>query len=175
METEKGEGGACTAPSGAPGPRSPFRPFALSALPSEALRLLLLPLLVLLGACGDEAGEATPEVAPDSVLAEALVPLHLAEARAAVAGEDADSLRAAAYAAARRATGLDSAAIAARLRAVARRPEEATALYRRVSDRLDSLRRQAEGRGPESPKTDPGSTSPPQTYPAEHEPRTKDL
>ena len=96
--------------------------------PAAALALAVA-LAALAGCAGDDPDAA--EVTPDSLLAEALVTLHLADARGALPGENADSLRAAAYAAARRATGLDSAAVTARL--------DAAALYRLVADRLEAL------------------------------------
>jgi hypothetical protein len=109
--------------------------------PARRYARALAFLLPALTACGRADPDARPEAVADTLLAEALVPLHLADARAATTGEDADSLRAAAYAEARRTTGLDSVAVASRLRAAAARPEEAAALYRRVSDRLEALRR----------------------------------
>ena len=100
---------------------------------------MLASLLTLTGCASNTDSEAAVE--PDSLLAEALVPLHLADARAATTGEDADSLRALAYAAAERNTGLDSVAVAERLRDAVSRPEEATALYTLVTERLEGLRR----------------------------------
>ncbi|MDX1418639.1 MAG: hypothetical protein R3181_01625 [Rubricoccaceae bacterium] len=97
---------------------------------------LLLTALALTG-CGGATDEAPP---PDPELVAALVPLHLADARAEATGESRDSLRAAAYAHARRATGLDSAALAARLDAVAGRPAEAAVLFQSLQDSLALLR-----------------------------------
>jgi hypothetical protein len=107
----------------------------------RARSLLLVGVLAfLLTGCGT-ASEGETAVEPDTLLAEALVPLHLADARAATTGEDADSLRARAYVEAERTTGLDSAAVAARLQRVVRHPEEATALYGRLAERLEALGR----------------------------------
>jgi len=111
------------------------------ACPLARPRACALALFLLLLGCGGGPGDAEPEVTPDSLLADALVPLHLADARADATGEDADSLRAAAYAHVRRTTGLDSASVTTRLAAVTRRPDEAAALYRLVADRLEALRR----------------------------------
>lgn len=112
-----------------------------SAGAPACLHACALALLFALVGCSGGAEEPIAEVEPDSVLAEALVPLYLADARAAVTGEDAGRLRDAAYAEARRTTGLDSAAVGARLRDAVRRPDEAAALYRRVAERLEALRR----------------------------------
>jgi hypothetical protein len=95
--------------------------------------------LVLLAGCAAGELDEAPEVAPDSLLAEALVTLHLADARAEADSLHADSLRAAAYAAVHRTTGLDSAAVAARLAAAVRRPDEAAALYRLVAEQLEAM------------------------------------
>jgi hypothetical protein len=116
----------------------------VSAVGPARGRVGALALLMLAG-CGAEP-DAGADVEPDTALAEALVALHLADARAAATGEDADSLRAAAYDHVHRATGLDSAGVAARLRAATHRPDEVAAVYERVTRRLDALRRGARPR-----------------------------
>src|SRR5690606_8697257 len=100
-------------------------------------RLHACALALLLAAC---ASEEEIGAEPDPHLVGALVALHLSNARAQATGEPADSLRAAAYAHVRRTTGLDSAAVARRLSEAARRPEDAHALFGRVTDSLAALR-----------------------------------
>ena len=88
-----------------------------------------------LAACGAPDADADPEpVATDSTLAAALADLHLADARAETTGEPRDSLRAAAL----DLHGLDSTTLADRVERATRRPDEAAALTRAVSERLSS-------------------------------------
>lgn len=98
---------------------------------------MLLVLLGLLAGC-DAGGPASPGLS-DSLMVEALVELHLADARAARTGEDRDSLRAAALAA----HGLDTTDFAQALDYFAARPEAYHALYDRA---LDQLLREQHGR-----------------------------
>ncbi|MDX1530628.1 MAG: DUF4296 domain-containing protein [Rhodothermales bacterium] len=69
---------------------------------------------------------------PDSLLVEALVELHLADARAGRTGEPRDSLRTAALAV----HGLDTAAFGRALDYYADHPEAYVALYDRAIDRV---------------------------------------
>ncbi len=91
-------------------------------------------------ACGAPSGEAP---AVDSTLVEALADAHLADARAALdttgrdPGATADSLRRVALAA----HDLDSAALAARLRALADDPALTRATYDALDARLSLERR----------------------------------
>ena len=97
--------------------------------------------LLALTGCGGEAG-GDAELAVDSLLVEALVDLHLADARAALDSLGpgaADSLRHAALAA----HALDSAALSHRLGALAEAPDVARATYDAVDDRLAEERRGA--------------------------------
>lgn len=98
---------------------------------SRPLLALWLVAAALLGGCRDEA--APPRQAlPEDVLVAALVGAHIAAARAARFGEDLDSLRAVAFAAA----GTDSLQVAAALDAYAERPAALARLYGRVTDQL---------------------------------------
>ena len=96
-------------------------------------------------AAGCDGGRASDDgPAVDSTLVEALVEVHLADARAGLAPDSlgpgaADSLRAVAL----RAHGLDGDALERRLDALVDDPEAARAVYDAVADRLSEERRGA--------------------------------
>ena len=77
------------------------------------------------------------ELATDSLHIEALIDLHLANARAEVTGESAESLHNAVLAA----HDLDSLALSALLEQYANHPEKAVALYERTGEQLTTERR----------------------------------
>ena len=103
--------------------------FFTSALPA-------LCLLMLCGGCSDEA-PPSGEAVVDSLHADLLMDLHLADARAEITGEPADSLRSEALAA----HGLDSLELSALLERYSERPETAVALYERVAEELSAEQR----------------------------------
>lgn len=90
---------------------------------------LVLGLLALAG-CND-GGPAGPGI-PDSLMVEALVEIHLADARAAHSGEDRDSLRARAL----DAHGLDTTDLARALDYFAEHPEDYQPIYDLVLDQI---------------------------------------
>lgn len=87
-----------------------------------------------LAACGGDGPETDAGVVADTSLVPILVDLHLADARAETTGEPSDSLRSVALTV----HGLDSTAFAARLLDATRVPEDASALYQAVTDRLQA-------------------------------------
>jgi hypothetical protein len=90
---------------------------------------LLSPLLF----AGCDTASSPPRIGmPDTVLVAALADAYLAGARATRFDEDADSLRAIAYAA----LGVDSVQVAGALDAYAERPAALAKLYEKVTDRL---------------------------------------
>jgi hypothetical protein len=86
---------------------------------------------LLLAGC-DTASSPPRTGMQDTVLVAALAEAHLAGARAGRFDEDADSLRAVAYAA----LGVDSVQVAEALDAYAERPAALAKLYEKVTDRL---------------------------------------
>jgi hypothetical protein len=95
--------------------------------------LLSVLLLVATITTGCERPERPPDVGlSDSLFVSALVEAHLAAARAAHTGEDADSLRALGLAG----IGLDTTTFTLALDAYARRPEVLRSAYDRAIDRL---------------------------------------
>ena len=98
-----------------------------------------LPALCVLMLCGGCSGGEAPsdDVVVDSLHAEVLIDLHLADARAEVTGEPRDSLRNVALAIHQ----LDSLALTAILDRYARHPEEAVALYEQAGEQLATERR----------------------------------
>jgi len=94
------------------------------------LRRLALVGLLLAAACAP--GEPAAPNLPDSAFVNALVDLHLADARAGHTGEPAESLRAAALAR----HGLDTLALRRALEYYAAHPEAYLPLYDEALDRL---------------------------------------
>ncbi|MEM6327119.1 MAG: hypothetical protein AAF791_08375 [Bacteroidota bacterium] len=84
--------------------------------------------------CGDDTTEADAGTVSDTTLVAILADLHLADARAEITGEPADSLHRATLAR----LGVDSAEVAERVAAATRVPENASALTRAVTDRLQA-------------------------------------
>ena len=88
--------------------------------------------------CGCSSGDTSPnEVLVDSLHADALIDLHLADARAEITGETAESLRIEALAA----HDLDSLGLSALLEQYASQPETAVALYEHAAQQLSTERR----------------------------------
>ena len=98
-----------------------------------------LPGLCVLILCAGCSGREAPVdgVAVDSLHAEVLVDLHLADARAEVTGEPRDSLRSVALAIHQ----LDSLALKTILDRYAQHPEEAVALYEQAGEQLNTEQR----------------------------------
>jgi len=98
-----------------------------------------LPVLCVLMVCGSCSGSEAPsdDVVVDSLHAEILIDLHLADARAEVTGEPSDSLRSVALAIHQ----LDSLALKTILDRYAQHPEEAVALYKQAGEQLTTERR----------------------------------
>lgn len=94
------------------------------------MRRLALVGLLLAAACAP--GEPAAPDLPDSTFVDALVALHLADARADYTGEPADSLRADALAR----HGLDTLAFRRALQHYAAHPEAYLPLYDEALDRL---------------------------------------
>jgi len=95
----------------------------------------LCVLILCAGCSGREA--PVDDVVVDSLHAEVLIDLHLADARAEVTGEPRDSLRGVALAIHQ----LDSLALKAILDQYAQHPEEAVALYEQAGEQLTTERR----------------------------------
>ena len=93
----------------------------------------------MLMACVGCSGEETSleDVVVDSLHAEVLIDLHLADARAEVTGEPRDSLRQLALAA----RELDSLALEEIFDRYAQNPEEAVAIYEHATEHLVNERR----------------------------------
>jgi len=102
------------------------------------LKNVILPALCMLMVCGSCSGnEAPSDIVVDSLHAEILIDLHLADARAEVTGEPCDSLRSVALAIHQ----LDSLALKTILDRYAQHPEEAVALYEQAGEQLATERR----------------------------------
>lgn len=100
--------------------------------------LVTLSMILPAALSGCTNGQVSPDdVVVDSLRVELFVDLHLAQARAEVTVEPADSLRNEVFAL----HGLDSLQYDAILKAYAAHPVEAVALYDRATDQLSSERR----------------------------------
>lgn len=107
------------------------------------MRAGLAGLLLVLTGCG--APEAPPHGLSDSLFAEVLIDLHLADARASTTGESRDSLRIAAL----ERRGLDTLGFQRAVRYYAGHPEPYLAHYDAALDRL--LREQRGVPSPDAP------------------------
>ena len=107
--------------------------------PRRLLKYVILPALCVLMLCGGCSGEEAPsdDVVVDSLHADLLIDLHLADARAEVTGESAESLRSEALAA----HGLDSLELSALLEQYSEHPETAVALFERAAEQLSTEQR----------------------------------
>ncbi len=107
-------------------------------MPARSLAIGILSLLTfsVMSSCGAD-GRSSDEITADSAHAEIIADLHLADARAEITGEPADSLRDAALAI----HALDSTAMFEVLDAYARDPEQAVALYERANEQLTEEQR----------------------------------
>ena len=101
-----------------------------------AIGLLLLAAYPMLSSCRASSG-SSDEITADSTHVETIVNLQLADARAEITGEPADSLRKAALAL----HGLDSTGISTVLDAYVHDPENAVALYERAGEKLTEEQR----------------------------------